>query len=133
MPDRGEYQIYIVQASVPEEHAEFPEMNNNTAKHDWDGVGNTSVDEARFKNDGHTWVWRRRGEKHAACCLQPVRSFHGGSVIVWAGISDTGKTPMIILDGNLNAHRYIHEILISVALPFITNMGGNAVLQAWHE
>ncbi len=47
--------------------------------------------------------------------------------MVRAGVSDTGKA---ILDGNLNAHRYIHEKnLIPVAVTFITNIGGNAVLQ----
>ncbi len=45
------------------------------------------------------------------------------------GIGNTGKTPLIILDGNLNAHRYIHDILIPVDVPFTSNMGGNAVFQ----
>ncbi len=45
------------------------------------------------------------------------------------GISDIEKTPLIIIDGNLNACRYIHVILIPVDVPFITNMGGNAVFQ----
>ncbi len=49
MPDRGEYQIrrfgigYIVQASLPEDHAEILKWTTSTAKHDCDGVGNTSV------------------------------------------------------------------------------------------
>ncbi len=48
--------------------------------------------------------------------------------MMWAGISDTGKTPLIILNRKLNAHRYIHEILIPVVL-FIANMRGNTVFQ----
>ena len=50
--------------------------------------------------------------------------------MVWPGISDTGKTSLIILDGNLNARRYIHEIVIPVAVPFIPSIGGNLVFQA---
>ena len=37
-------------------------------------------------------VWRRRGERYAVCCIDRVTSFGGGSVMVWGGISLTGKT-----------------------------------------
>ncbi len=112
----------------------------------WDGGGNTFVgivpdgemSSFLMRPDSAYWwtivaqctqVWCSRGDRHAACCLQSVRSFHGGNIMVWPGISDTGKTPLIILDGNLNAHRYVHEILIPLAIAFITNMGGNTGLQ----
>ena len=40
-------------------------------------------------------------------------------VVSWCGLASVTqkKTPLIILDGNLNAHRYTHEILIPVAVP----------------
>ena len=35
--------------------------------------------------DGRNRVWRRRGEQHAECCLQPVTAFGGGSVMMYMG------------------------------------------------
>ena len=49
--------------------------------------------------------------------------------MVWAKITDTVKTPLTILDGNLNANCYINVSLIPVVVPDITNTGGYAVFQ----
>ncbi len=89
-------------------------------------------DESRFclkKNDGRVRVWRRRGERHARACVQAKKAFHGGSVMVWAGITARGKTPLVIVNGNLNAQVYIDQILRPVVVPFIANMEQGAVLQ----
>jgi hypothetical protein len=48
-------------------------------------------------------VWRRRGERYADCCTGRITYFGGGSVMVWGGISRTGKTRLVIIGGNLNA------------------------------
>ena len=50
-------------------------------RQDWQRV--LFTDESRFclhKNDGRVQVWRRRGERHAACCVKDSRAFHGGSL-----------------------------------------------------
>ena len=89
-------------------------------------------DESRFclrKLDGRIKVWRRRGERHADCCIDRVTPFNGGSVMVWGGIFLTGKTELVIIEGNLNAVRYRNEILESVAIPYLQNLGPNSILQ----
>ncbi|KAL6479536.1 hypothetical protein MHYP_G00129690 [Metynnis hypsauchen] len=42
--------------------------------------------------DRRVKVWRRCRERYANCCTDRVISFGGGSVMVWGGISLTGKT-----------------------------------------
>uniref|UniRef100_A0A8P4K6T7 Uncharacterized protein n=1 Tax=Dicentrarchus labrax TaxID=13489 RepID=A0A8P4K6T7_DICLA len=61
--------------------------------------------------DREVKVWRRCGERHADCCTDRITSFGGGSVMVWGGISLTGKTRLVIILGNLNAESYRDEIL----------------------
>ena len=80
-------------------------------------------------NDGRIKVWRRAGERFADCCTDRVTSFNGGSVMVWGGISLRGKTNLVIIEGNLNALRYRDEILDPVAIPYLRNLGPNAILQ----
>jgi transposase len=47
------------------------------------------------------------------------RAFGGGSVMVWGGITATGRTPLVVVNGNLNAVRYRDEILQTHVIPFI--------------
>ena len=53
----------------------------------------------------------------------------GGSVMVWGGISLTGKTELVIIEGNLNAVRYRNEILEPVGIPYLQNLGHNSIQQ----
>ena len=90
-------------------------------------------DESRFclkNNDARIRVWRRRGERFADCCVDRVTPFGGGSVMVWGGgISITGKTPLIIVDGNMNAIKYRDEILTPVVFPYLRTLGAGAIMQ----
>lgn len=89
-------------------------------------------DESRFclrKLDARVKVWRRRGERYADCCIDRVTAFGGGSIMVWGGISITGKTRLVPIEGNLTAVRYRDEILQPVAIPYLHNLGPNAILQ----
>ena len=89
-------------------------------------------DECRFclrKLDGRVKVWRRPGERFADCCIDRVTAFGGGSVMVWGGISLTGKTRLVVVEGNLNAVSYRDNILRQVAIPYVRNLGPNALLQ----
>ena len=79
--------------------------------------------------DGRIKVWRRQGKRFADCCTDRVTSFGGGSIMVWGGISLRGKTDLVIIEGNLNAVRYRDDILEPVAIPYLQNMGPNAILQ----
>ena len=53
----------------------------------------------------------------------------GGSVMVWGGISWRHKTQLIVVDGNLTAHRYINEILEPEVVPFLRNNGNVTLFQ----
>ena len=89
-------------------------------------------DESRVclhKNDGRVQVWRRRGERPTAACVKGRKAFNGGSVMVWAGVNLHGKARLVFVDGNLNARRYIDEILVPVAQPHLIQIGPNAVFQ----
>ncbi len=73
------------------------------------------TDESRFTLstcDRRERVWRRHGERYAACSIIQHDRFSGGSVIVCGGISLEGHTDFHVLDnGTLTAVRYWDEIL----------------------
>lgn len=73
--------------------------------------------------DGRSRVWRRPGEQYTVSCVQPTTAFGGGSVMVWAGISARRKTELIPINGNLNAVRYIAEVLEPHVLPYAAAIG----------
>uniref|UniRef100_A0A3Q4AD89 Tc1-like transposase DDE domain-containing protein n=1 Tax=Mola mola TaxID=94237 RepID=A0A3Q4AD89_MOLML len=52
-----------------------------------------------------------------------------GIVMVWGGISLTGKTWLVITGGNLNAERYRDEIVQPVAILYFHSLGPNSILQ----
>ena len=70
-------------------------------------------------------VWLKVGF-HAAK-LQSV--WGGDSVMVWGGISWHHKTQLIVVDGNLTAHRYIYEILEPEVVLFLHNNGDVRLFQ----
>ena len=69
--------------------------------------------------DGRQRVYRRRGERSAVCFVQDLFPFGGGCVMVWGGIMGQEGTPFVVINGNLNALRYIDQILRSTVLPFL--------------
>ena len=91
----------------------------------WDRRQRGSVlftDEFKFNVqncDGHTRVYRQRGQRFSDNCVQKSNRGGGGSVHVWAGITQFNKTDLVILNGNVNARRYIDNVLRPVALPFL--------------
>ncbi|KAL0152518.1 hypothetical protein M9458_052241 [Cirrhinus mrigala] len=73
------------------------------------------TDESRFTlstRDRRDRVWRRRGERSAACNILQHDRFGSGPVMVWGGISLEGRTALHVLArGSLTAIRYRDEIL----------------------
>ena len=66
----------------------------------------TFTNESRFclwQLDRQVKVWSGHSIHYANCCIERVTSFGGGSVMVWGGISLTGKTGLVIIGGYLNA------------------------------
>ena len=53
----------------------------------------------------------------------------GSSVMVWGGISEDHRTPLVCIDGNLTAQRYIDHILEPVLIPFLQQHGDVTTFQ----
>ena len=79
--------------------------------------------------DGRIRVWRRNGEIHLEPTVQPTMAYNDGSVMIWAGISLNGRTALVVVPGNLNGRRYIDEILRPLVVPYLRQMGRNAIFQ----
>ena len=48
---------------------------------------------------------------------------------MWPGINFHDKTQLVFVPGNLNARRYIDEILVPVTQPHLIQMGQDAIFQ----
>ncbi|KAJ8348305.1 hypothetical protein SKAU_G00268940 [Synaphobranchus kaupii] len=90
------------------------------------------TDESRFTLstcDRRESVWRRRGERYAACNIIQHDWFGGGSVMVWGGISLEGRTNLHVLaNGTLTAVRYRDEILRPIVRPYAGAVGPGFLL-----
>ena len=89
-------------------------------------------DESRFslsEADGRVRVWRRIGERYSDACVVERDRFGGGSVMVWGGICRDQKSHLIIVRGNMNAQRYINDVLQAEALPFLAQNGPGLTFQ----
>ena len=49
--------------------------------------------------------------------------------MVWGGISAHGRIPLVIINGNLNAHRYLEEVVRPHVLLFVRGQRRNMTLQ----
>uniref|UniRef100_A0A8C7T9Q2 Transposase Tc1-like domain-containing protein n=1 Tax=Oncorhynchus mykiss TaxID=8022 RepID=A0A8C7T9Q2_ONCMY len=90
------------------------------------------TDESRFTLstcDRCDRVWRRGGERSAACNILQHDRFGGGSVMVWGGISLGGCTALHVLArGSLTAIRYRDEILRPLVRPYAGAVGPGFLL-----
>lgn len=89
------------------------------------------TDESRFNlqaADGRLRVWRRKGERFDAPNIAERDRFGGGSVMVWGGISRSGATQLVTVNGNLTAVGYRDNIIGPVILPYL-HQGNADVLQ----
>uniref|UniRef100_A0A674EIT7 Tc1-like transposase DDE domain-containing protein n=1 Tax=Salmo trutta TaxID=8032 RepID=A0A674EIT7_SALTR len=90
------------------------------------------TDESRFTLstcDRRDRVWRRRGERSAACNILQHDRLGGGSVMVWGGISLGGHTALHVLArGSLTAIRYRDEILRPLVRPYTGAVGPGFLL-----
>ena len=83
-------------------------------------------DESRFllqRHDGRRRVYRRRGERYAAPCVDEAPPHGGGGVTVWGAISNTGRSQLVWVQGNLTAAQYIQDILQPHVLPLMGTPG----------
>jgi transposase len=109
---------------------QFAREHLHWTENDWGNV--LFTDESRYclrSPDGRERVWRRTGERYAECTFSARVSFQGGSVMVWGGISKETRTRLYLIPrGNLNAERYVNEILGEYVIPHRGLIGENFVL-----
>ena len=91
---------------------EWAEIHRPWPRYRWSRVWFS--DESRFllnRHDGRTRVYRRSGERYARCSITEADRHGEGGVMMWGAISMTGRTQLVRIQGNLNAARYVVEIL----------------------
>ena len=88
-------------------------------KQDWTNI--LFTDESRFHldmRDGRSQVYRRVGVRYAYACVIQRR---GCSVMVWGGVKERGRSPLVVDAGYLTGRRYV--------IPFIQAQANNATFQ----
>ena len=77
-------------------------------------------DESRFslhRADGRKRVYWRKGERYADACVIEHDRFGGGSVMVWGSIAYGFKSPLVVINGTMNAVKYRDEVLAPHVVP----------------
>ncbi|CAH1959968.1 unnamed protein product [Acanthoscelides obtectus] len=93
----------------------------------WDQEWNSIVfsDESRFclgMLDGRARVRRRRGERRNPQFFVERHVHHTVGVMVWGAIAHGSRSLSIFIRGNMNAQRYIHEVLEPHLLPYLDTL-----------
>ena len=108
---------------------QFARMHVNWEPADWSRV--LFSDETRFSlyhSDRRVRVYRRPGERYAQCNFVENIRHGGGSVMFWGGVSLGGRTELVALrEGNVNAVRYIADILEPHVVPYAENFGADFI------
>lgn len=89
-------------------------------------------DESRFclwKSDGRLRVRRRRNDRRDLASVQRRHTGLTPGVMVWGAISLGHRSPLVFIDGSLNARRYINLVLQPVLLPYIQQIPGSTFQQ----
>ncbi|UYV64990.1 hypothetical protein LAZ67_3002675 [Cordylochernes scorpioides] len=74
------------------------------------------------------FIWREPGTLYHPSNIREIDSFRGGSLLVWAGISSSRRTPLHIFSGGtLTAQRYRDEILEPYLRPLRDQIGHNSI------
>ncbi|CAL1274870.1 unnamed protein product [Larinioides sclopetarius] len=82
-------------------------------------------DESRFcvqYSDGYIRVWRFRRDRTLPSCIRYRHTGTAPGRIVWVAIGYKIRASLVRIDGNLNADRYIYDILRSVVVPYLQGL-----------
>ena len=97
---------------------------------DWESV--LFTDESKFCldfTDGRRRVWRRKGERYYDATIEEHDRYGGGSVMVWGGISLSGRTDLhVFRRGGVTAAVYRDDILHPLVRPYAGAVGENFIL-----
>ena len=99
-------------------------------RQDWTNIQFT--DESRFhldSSDDQCLLDRRLGERYVDTCVIKRQLFVGGSVMVWGGITERGRTPLVVFTGNLTRICYRHEIVQRYVFPFTQAQANNVTFK----
>ena len=111
----------------------FAREHANWTFDDWGKI--LFTDECRVGLRAPDWqerVYRRRGERFQPNTTRQTVSFHGGSIMVWGGISSEARTVLVVIEGRLTADRYVRETLQEHVLPY-TGFIGEADFLLMHD
>ena len=100
----------------------WAQLHQRWVARQWDDV--VFSDECRFQmetHDGRRKVFRRAHERYNPNCVSAVGDKRG--VMVWGAISSADRSPLIFINGNLTARRYIDEVIRPHLLPFLARNG----------
>ena len=74
-------------------------------------------------------LYSRRNECYADCVLERDRFGGGGFAMVWADIAHGYRSPLVLIDGNLNVQRYRDDILTRHVIPLFHNNSNISIFQ----
>ncbi|GFV65515.1 transposable element Tcb1 transposase [Trichonephila clavipes] len=83
------------------------------------------TDESRIclqHHDSQIRVWRHLGERMLNSCVMHRHTGPASGIMVWGGIGYHSRTPLVLIAGTLNSHRYISEVLEPVVLPCLQGL-----------
>lgn len=84
------------------------------------------TDESRFgfhPDTRRVRVWRVPGRESRLQHPQEVHSYHGGTIMVWAGIRVGGRTDLVWIRSTMTAEKYRNEVLVPIIYPHRQQMG----------
>ncbi|GFW32875.1 transposable element Tcb1 transposase [Trichonephila clavipes] len=71
---------------------------------------------------GRIRVWRHRCERMLNSCVMHRRTGPAPGIMVLGVVLDITHTPLVLIAGTLNSHRYISEVLEPVVLPYLQGL-----------
>lgn len=89
-------------------------------------------DESRFSyhpDSRRIRIWREPGKAARLQHAREIVKYGGGSIMFWGAIHIGGRTDLILIEGNLNAIKYRDEIVLPIVIPYLANIGQNAMFQ----
>ncbi|UYV62840.1 hypothetical protein LAZ67_2002122 [Cordylochernes scorpioides] len=79
-------------------------------------------DESRFclsSDSRRVRVWRRRGERSNPAAIVERPTVRQRGIMVWGAIAYDSRSPLLRIQGNITAQRYVDDVLRPVTLPYL--------------